>query len=354
MQPFEHGGNIHLIKRYSSSGQLIDFSANINPLGLNIQIEQAIEDNVHAIIHYPDPQAYELRQAIIRHYDVHDEHLALGNGAAELIYLYTRVSGKQQALLLAPCFSEYQRACHSANLSVHFMHLQEVDSFNPNYQQLAEQMPDNAIVFLANPNNPTGILLDKPWIRRLLKIANDKNTDIFIDESFIDFVDSKYSCALLMKEFDNLAILHSLTKIFALPGLRLGFGLFNAQTATLIEKGKDVWNVNTLAQVAGVVALGQYEYLEQTRKSVSELRQDFCRELAACRQLKVYPSTVNFLLLKLQNNMTAAVFRSKMLAQGILVRDCSNYPGLDDSFIRIAVRTKQENSLFIQALSKVL
>lgn len=353
MQPFEHGGNIYSIKRDNKSQKLIDFSANINPLGLNAEIEQAILDNIQTIVHYPDPQAHELRQAIIKHYHVRDEQLTLGNGAAELIYLYARVCGKKQALLLAPCFSEYQRACRSANLPVEFMYLRAENDFKPDYGLLLEQIPEDAIVFLANPNNPTGTLLEHSWVRRLLERAAGKNTDIFIDESFIDFVEVKHSCAQLMQEFDNLAILHSLTKIFALPGLRIGFGLFNARTATLIDQGKDVWNVNSLAQAAGVVALDQHVYLGQTQRVVAELRQEFCLELHKFQQLTVYPSTVNFLLLQLNNGMSAAAFREQMLKQGILVRDCSNYPGLDSSFVRIAVRTQQENKAFIQALSKV-
>ena len=354
MQPFEHGGNIHSIKRNSPTGLLVDFSANINPLGLNANIEQAIRDNISAVVHYPDPQAHELRRAIVEHYQVRDEHLALGNGAAELIYLYTHVCDKERALLLAPGFSEYQRACRAAGLHIDFMYLSEQNDFMTDYEQLQAQMPENGIVFLANPNNPTGSLLDKKQVRELLKIAEAGNTDIFIDESFIDFVDAEFSCAELMQEFDNLAILHSLTKIFALPGLRLGFGLFNKQMVTLIDQAKDVWNVNNLAQAAGVVALQQHEYLAETRAVVSKLRQALCEQLAAFAQLKVYPSTVNFILLRLQNDMTAAQFREQMLAQGILIRDCSNYPGLDNSFVRIAVRTEQENKLLIQALTKVL
>lgn len=354
MQPFEHGGNIHLIKRHNRAATIVDFSANINPLGLNANIEQTILQNIREIIHYPDPQAHELRQALITHYKVSNKQLTLGNGAAELIYLYARVSGKSQALLLAPCFSEYQRACHSANLPVQILYLHEQDNFAIDYAQLSAQLPDNAIVFLANPNNPTGTLLDKNQVVKLLQLAADKNTDIFIDESFADFVEQEFSCASLMHRFDNLAILHSLTKIFAIPGLRLGFGLFNARIATLIEQAKDVWNVNSLAQLAGVTALQQTEYLLQTRIQVSKLRQDLYTELLTFPQLKVYPSSVNFLLIKLQNGMTAPAFREKMLEQGILTRDCSNYPGLDNTFIRIAVRTALENKFFIQSLQVIL
>lgn len=353
MQPFEHGGNIYRIKRDRSTNELIDFSANINPLGLNKAIERAIYDNIHTVVHYPDPQAYELRQAIIEHYAVQNEQLVLGNGAAELIYLYVRVSGKKQAVLLHPCFSEYERACQSAEMPIQRIYLQEASDFAIDYEYLLYNIPEKSIVFLANPNNPTGGLLDKARVRQLLQIAALQDTDIFIDESFIDFVDDGYSCASLMQEFDNLVILHSLTKIFALPGLRIGFGLFNSKIASLIEAGKDVWNVNSLAQAAGKVALEQHEYLEQTRKYVKQLREEFCEELGKFEQLKIYKGSVNFILLRLRCAMTAAEFSKKMLEQGIMVRDCSNYPGLDNSFVRIAVRMEWENKAFIQALYKV-
>lgn len=353
MQPFEHGGNIYSIKRDRSVHELIDFSANINPLGLNKAIERAIYDNIHTVVHYPDPQAHELRQAIIAHYAVQNEQLVLGNGAAELIYLYARVSGKQQAVLLHPCFSEYERACKSADMPIKRIYLQEADDFAIDYEYLLENIQTNSIVFLANPNNPTGGLLDKERVQQLLEVAALKGTDIFIDESFIDFVEDSHSCASLMQDFDNLVILHSLTKIFALPGLRIGFGLFNTRIATLIEAAKDVWNVNSLAQAAGKVALEQHEYLQQTRATVKQLREEFCTELGKFEQLKVYKGSVNFILLRLCCSMTAGEFRNKMLEQGILVRDCSNYPGLDNQFVRIAVRVEQENKAFIQALHNV-
>lgn len=354
MQPFEHGGNIYSIRRNNTVNEVIDFSANINPLGLNPAIEKAIYDNIKTVIHYPDPQAYELRKAIISHYGVQDEQLVLGNGAAELIYLYTRVSRKKCAVLLHPCFSEYERACKSANLRIQRIYLKETENFAIDYGYLIANIPEQAVIFLGNPNNPTGTLLDIKYIKEMLQVAASKNTDIFIDESFIDFVDAKFSCASLMQKFDNLAILHSLTKIFALPGLRLGFGLFNERIAAMLETAKDVWNVNALAQIAGKVALEQHDYLEQTRCQVQELRIELYTELIKFKQIKTYNGSVNFLLLRLNNGMIADEFRIKMLEQGILIRDCSNYPGLDNYFVRIAVRSKQENTEFVKALLKVL
>lgn len=354
IKPFEHGGNIYQARRNGEQTYL-DFSANINPLGLNVTIRQAIIDAVETVIHYPDPEAYDLCVAICQHYRVEPQQLVLGNGAAELIYLYTQVSEKKKVLLLAPCFSEYQRASLAAKLDIEFLYLQEQEAFAIDYQLVAKQMPADGIVFLANPNNPTGLMLELEKLEELIVLAATKNTTIFVDESFIDFVNWQvHSVAFLMAKYDNLAIIHSLTKIFALPGLRIGFGLFSPTIVEKINQAKDVWNVNSLAQVAGVVALQQTEYLSATRQQVASLREQFSGELQKFSVLKIYPSAVNFLLIKLVNWLDATEFVARMRAKGILVRNCSNYPGLSNEFVRIAVRTSDENKVFIKSLQEVI
>lgn len=354
IKPFEHGGNIYQVKRNCET-VVADFSANINPLGLNTAIKQAIIDSVDKIIHYPDPEAHDLRSAIAEYYGVKPKYLALGNGAAELIYLYTQVCKKKRVLLLVPCFSEYQRASLAANLEIEFLYLQEQENFNIDYQKVAEKIPENGIIFLANPNNPTGNLLNLVKLEELLILAEQKHSDILVDESFIDFVATEqYSCSDLVNKYPNLAIIHSLTKIFALPGLRLGFGLFNPKIVEQIDKAKDVWNVNSLAQRAGVVALQQEEYVIETREQVAQLRTEFFHALQKFKMLKVYPSTVNFLLIQLVDWLDAGEFVAKMRKKGIMIRDCSNYPGLNSKFVRIAVRTAIENRLFLDKLQELL
>ena len=354
IKPFEHGGNIHQIKRQNNEQKFLDFSANINPLGLNQAIKQAIIDTIDNVIHYPDPEAHNLRLAICKYYKIDPRQLALGNGAAELIYLYTQVSNKKRVLLLAPCFSEYQRASLAADLEINFLYLREETNFKLDYQLLAKTIPEDGIIFMANPNNPTGDLLDNGELEKIIELAALKNSTVFVDESFIDFVEGETaSCSYLMKKYKNLAIIHSLTKIFAVPGLRIGFGLFNPEIVAKIDKAKDVWNVNCLAQTAGVVALQQFSYVHNTKTQVRQLRDQFCGELQQIKNLKVYPSRVNFILIKLVDWLTAPIFCAKMRDKGILVRDCSNYPGLTDKFIRIAVRTATENAVFLTKLQEL-
>lgn len=353
---FEHGGNIYAAKRNNPNKVYLDFSANINPLGLSPKVRAAIIDNIDEIVHYPDAQAYELKESIVRAYNVCKDNLVLGNGAAELIYLFVQVAKKQKALLLAPGFSEYRRACIAGGLDIEYMYLKSADNFQVDYDLLIDTMPQDAIIFVAHPNNPTGVLQDKQQMQKLIVAAQQVGSIVFIDESFIDFIDNaaNLSCRTFVQQYPNVALIHSLTKIFALPGLRVGYGLFAPDIAQKIDAAKDVWNVNTLAQIAGSIALGEHEYIKSTRSTVIKLREQLFSVLQGLPKLTVYPSAVNFLLIDIRRlGATAPQLRAVLYERGILVRDCSNYPGLDEYYIRIAVRSKEENELFLQEFLQV-
>lgn len=355
MQKFIHGGDIYSAS--SPLGYWLDFSANINPLGLSAAIKKTIVENIDSLVHYPDPQGRALKQAISDFNGVPAENIVLGNGAAELFYLYFHTLHPQKVLLPVPSFSEYEKSALAAGAELKYFFLQEHEDFQLNFERLKQEMLDCQLVILGNPNNPTGELLLVEKLIDLLEMAAEREISVLVDESFLDFrADSeKYSVRDLIEEYPHLFVVTSLTKAFAVPGLRLGYGLANKALVEKLNFHKDTWNVNSLAQAAGITALSDVEYQQKTYNFINEVVPAFHEALQEIEGIKVYRPTVNFVLLKItQDSLTSPELVAKMKTKGILVRDCSNYPGLDDKFIRVAVKLPEDNALLVQALRECL
>lgn len=355
IEKFVHGGNVYAL---SPSGAWLDFSANINPMGLASEVRKAIADNIDGIVNYPDPEARELKAALGEHYGVPLESLVLGNGAAELFYLFLQTVRPASVLLPVPSFSEYERASLAAGAKVEYFPLDIASGLSLDMMALAESAAEKGVeaVIIGNPNNPTGQLIAAEEIEVFLQVVGKLSDPpwLLVDESFLDFRrdGGKYRARALLQEYGRLFIVQSLTKFYAIPGLRLGFGLGDRDLIQRLELGKDVWNVNLLAQKAGAAALGQRDYARQTVELVAEERKFLWEELAKIRGIRSYHPTVNFILLRLEQ-MTSREFTAAMREQGILVRDCSNYPGLDEYHVRVAVRRRRENEKLLAAIAKV-
>ena len=262
MKTFEHGGNIY--KLDGRADDWLDMSANINPIGLSEAVKFAILSNVDGLVHYPDPRAIELKSAIAKRYNFEIENIITLNGAAEFFYLFFNIFRPQRVLIPIPSFSEYERATKAAACEVKYFTTCAENNFNINFDELIKTIRAESIncVVLANPNNPTGNLFESNSISKLL----DEVEFVMIDESFIDFLSDDFSIRKLLKTQKNLVVVQSLTKFFAVPGLRLGFAAADESIIKRLELGKDVWNVNYLAQKAGVAALNDEEYIIKTRR----------------------------------------------------------------------------------------
>lgn len=359
MERFEHGGNIY---RYRRGGEdaaafFADFSANINPLGLCPQVAERIAASIGALVHYPDPEGIELKRAIAAHYGVRENWITLGNGAVELLYLLCQAKQPRRVLIPAPSFSEYERAAHAAGAEVDYAFLDPARDFAVDLEELAERLEGVDLLFIGNPNNPTGTLLSNAALRRLIARAAEKDCFVIVDESFVDFLEdaSAHTCRSLVADYENLMVLHSLTKFYAVPGLRLGFSLTGEALAGTLARGKDPWNVNLLAQEAGVEALTQIEYQSETRRFVAAEKAFLAEKLAALPGLRVCAPSVNFILADTREaGLTGAALRARLLERGLLIRDCGNYPGLDAYYVRFAVRTRAENERLCAALVEIL
>ncbi|MDY4697622.1 threonine-phosphate decarboxylase CobD [Selenomonas montiformis] len=355
MKAFEHGGNIY--RKSPQQGRWLDFSANINPLGLSEKAYQAVADHIGAVVHYPDPDAKELKAALAEAYNLSEDQLVLGNGAAELFYLFLQTVRPKRVLLPVPSFSEYERAALAARCKVSYFQLEPEEAFRLDREKLTAALPVADCIILGNPNNPTGGLVTRNELTHLLEEMKGGRQWLVVDESFLDFLryDTRYTVRDLTKEYPHLFVVRSLTKFYALPGLRLGFGAASPDLADKLNQGKDVWNVNVLAQQAGIAVLRDRDYQKRSREELAEWSSSFYQQLADVQGIRPLKPSVNFILLDISGTAMSSTELTDVLSRkGILVRDCANYPGLDGrSYIRVAVRTPEENKRFLTALEEI-
>ena len=356
---FGHGGNVHAWAR-ESGGELtaiLDYSANINPLGLAASVREAISQSIDQVVHYPDVEATRLKTAISKYYQVDTARITAGNGAVELIYLLAHILRPKRVLIPAPAFSEYERAAVAAGAAIEYAYLLPEDEFAINVDWLCSKLQGIDMVFVGNPNNPTGTLLTVSHVERLLAAAKQAGAVVVVDESFMDFIigDQEHTCRPLLKQYDNLVIIHSLTKFYAIPGLRLGFSLTTPELAAKLHAAKDPWNVNLLAQAAGVAALADTEYQSNSRETVLRAKESLYEGLKALPGVKPFRPSVNYILMDLSaSGRDAAQVRSLLAKENILIRDCSNYPGLTTSYVRVAVKLEEQNKILLERLGQVL
>lgn len=356
---FVHGGNVHAWARERGNEvtAVLDYSANINPLGLAASVREAIVQSLDQVIHYPDVEATMLKTAISSYYQVDADRITAGNGAVELIYLLVHILRPKRVLIPAPAFSEYERAAVAAGAAIEYAYLSPADNFAIDIDRLCSQLQGIDMVFVGNPNNPTGTLLTVSQMERLLAAAGKAGAVVVVDESFMDFIigDQEYTCRPLLKHYDNLIIIHSLTKFYAIPGLRLGFSLTTPELANKLHAAKDPWNVNLLAQAAGVAALADTEYQHKSREAVRQAKDSLYAGLKELPEIKPFVPAVNYILIDIgASGHDAAQIRSLLAQQNILIRDCSNYPGLSRSYVRVAVKLEEQNKILLERLEQVL
>ncbi|MCC5910263.1 MAG: threonine-phosphate decarboxylase [Clostridiaceae bacterium] len=356
-----HGGNIFEIQRNCNidKNQLLDYSANINPLGVPQTFKKIMKESLEDIEHYPDIHYDALKTAIEKYYTIDKSHIYLGNGAAEIIFNTIRAIAPKKSILLAPTFSEYAKALNAVDSVIEEVHLKKEDEFSLDMEELIETIDTSTdLVVLCNPNNPTGTLIETKDIVKLLKKCHEKNTYLMIDEAFMDFIeeDKFYSMLHSYKLYPHLIIVRAFTKFYSIPGMRLGFGVCcNEGILKKIYKITPPWNLNTFASYFGKVLLTEEQYVKETYQWLKEEKSRFVTALEKIEGMKTFAPSVNFILIKiLKPSMTVDELRDKLLKKGILIRDCSNFNGLDKSYFRIAIKDEASNDILIENLKIVM
>jgi threonine-phosphate decarboxylase len=346
------GAGCHGGLPYQIGGKpLLDFSSNVNPLGPPTSVREALRQNLLAIAHYPDPWCKDLRGRLGECHGVDPDHIVVGNGINELIHTIARNVGADRAAIVEPAYGEYLRACAEANVRRDHWLAEgtgfELEPFDPGRADL---------VWLCNPNNPTGRLW--PHDRLLSWIKAFPRKTFVVDESFLPFRDdeSQHSLVRAAGRLKNLIVLRSLTKFYTLPGLRLGYLVANPSRYFPLAIGLPFWSVNSLAQLAGIVALEDSAFAMQTRSWLRCERNWFLRQLASFPlKLEPIPTEANFVLIRLWG-IPAKVLARRLLAAGIAVREAGSFVGLGipGQYVRVAIRTREENQQLIDALKTIL
>ncbi len=345
MKNFEHGGNVRRLAQIAgrSEDDVLDFSANINPLGPPEWLRPLISSQVSALQHYPDPHCTALIEAAAQRYGVSREEVIAGNGSTEILYLLARVLERKQAVIPVPCYGDYLKAAVQAGMSVR--------TPAENTPLPGEWLTSDTVVFIGRPNNPTGTVCSAEMLRELA--AAHPDTIFVVDEAFGDFVEGFDS--LTSRRPANVVVLLSLTKIFAIPGLRTGCAIGDPSLIQRLLELQPPWSVNTFAQAVSTAALRDQEYVARTRLYVTRQRARLLSELSSLPGVTVFPGEANFLLARLdRRGMDAASLADRMIAHGIAIRTCTSFQGLDERYFRVAVRTKAENARLLAALRDVL
>lgn len=346
MNEYKHGGDIY------SNKVDIDFSANINPFGMPKGVRQAVEQAVGECIHYPDPKCQKLVETIAQKEEIQPQNILCGNGAADLIFRFVFAIKPKKALVLAPCFSEYEDALRAVDCEVNHHHLKAEDNFSLKEDFLEKMTTKLDVIFLCNPNNPTGILIDKELLEKIQRKCKEQQIYLFLDECFLDFVEQgeKRSLKKSLQSNQMLIILRAFTKMYGMAGLRLGYCMSgNLKLLQRIRFCGQSWSVSTLAQVAGIAALKEIKYVEHTKEYIQTQKKYLLENLKKLGISYCEP-TANYIFFYWDKED----LYSKCLEQGILIRSCHNYIGLGYGYYRIAMKQEAENRKFIETLRGIV
>jgi threonine-phosphate decarboxylase len=361
LRPCVHGGEV-LDAAYRSGvkhEELLDFSSSVNPLGTSVKALAAVEAAFGKVAAYPDSTSLELREVIAKHYSIGKENIVVGNGSTELMYLFAEVflSKGDLVVMAAPTFGEYEGAVRKTGADICFIKLGEDQKLNVNVFIEGMALGGVKMVFICNPNNPTSLLTSTEDLTRILDVALEQSILVFLDEDFLEFVENEQALSMIgsIDKYPNLFILRSFTKLFGLTGLRVGYGIASREIIDVLMCTKIPWNVNCLAQTAAVVALNDEEHLQNTRTLICQEKAYLQKELDKIKGFRVFAPDANFFFIDIRKTgYTAAELAQKLLVQGIMIRDCSSFKGLDSYYIRIAVKLHKENVRLIEALESII
>ena len=339
-----HGGNIYTYKN------CLDFSANCNPLGTPESVKQAVRDSLEYMKDYPQVGYAPLKKAIAEYEGVASESVICGNGAAELVFSLCQAVKPKKALIPVPTFAEYEQALTSCGCEVEHVLLREEEGFSLQDSFINWLHRDLDMVFLCNPNNPTGISIDREFLFRVLRVCREMDILLVVDECFLDFTgqEDKLSYVKNILRYRGLFVLKAFTKMYAIPGIRLGYGI--TYDKELIGKMYDAgqpWNVSVLAQNAGIAALDEDKFAADTVSLISKEREFICTNFQRMN-IKHWKSCVNYIFFMHKKGL-----KEELLNRGILIRDCSDYKNLTDGYYRIAIKSHKDNVKLIDALADI-
>ncbi|WP_460167886.1 cobyric acid synthase [Thermostilla marina] len=349
MRSFRHGGQVDDAAR--SAGclpeELTDFSAAINPLGPPSGALHAAACALDRIEHYPDPFCRSLASALARFHSVDADRVVCGNGSSELLYALPKVFSPRRVVVVTPCYVDYLDVATHHDIELASIACRPETDFSIEWDAFEAELQRGDLVIVGFPNNPTGRTFSQETFSAIVEHRRD--VDFVVDEAFADFLEPQRS--FVGTDHENLLVLRSLTKFYAIPGLRLGYAVGPREVISRLRNCLPPWSVNAVAQAVGSAALGDEAYRRTTRDTIARLRTELCTDLQRVPGLRVFPSEANYLLVRTTDpQWTARRLYAELLSRRIVIRCCENIPCLDDSYFRVAVRNEDENRRLVDAL----
>ena len=356
-----HGSDLEKIEEIYGikKEDIISFSANVNPLGLSGLLSKELASHLDVICSYPDREYKKLRSIIADYCDTNLENVLVGNGSTELISLFIKFLHPRKALILGPTYSEYEREIALGGGHSLYFPLEEADDFVLDMDKFISSLNDEIdLIVMCNPNNPTSTAISRGDIRRLLDACKKYNIFVLVDETYIEFAEDyeKLNSIRLTSTYNNIVILRGISKFFADPGLRLGYAICsNRDLICGINSAKDPWTINSLAEIAGQLMFSDSEYIKATKELISTERIRVCDKLRGIDGLKVYNPVANFVLCRItKENVDADILFDNAIRANLMIRNCSSFPFLDNSYFRICFMNPDDNDRLLEVISSTL
>jgi threonine-phosphate decarboxylase len=340
----KHGGDL-LSYQHLYDGELIDFSSNINPFGYPPVLDDILPQCLAAVTAYPDIQYRELRRAIARYLGCVPEEVLVGNGSMEILDYFCQIAGR--VLIGIPCFSEYRERAERYRVPVKAVLMET--NFQMTAALLEGHIGPNDVVVLGNPNNPTGLRIERRELLAIHQIVEERKAFLVLDEAFFEFCPDDYDSIDLLRGKRNVCVIRAATKFFGLPGLRLGYAYAVNDIAAGYAEAALPWRINVFADLAGQHIFGQTDYMSRTRAWIARERANMVTELQAIPGILTYPTDTNFILIKLCGGAEDDLFE-RLVRHGLLIRKASSFEGLDASYVRLAIKDRESNRKLLAAL----
>lgn len=359
-KPEFHGSDLEQIEAYYHipKEEIVSFGANVNPLGLSEQLKKDLASHLDVITRYPDRDYRFLKKAISKYTGVSADHIVIGNGSTELISLLISTRTPKKALVLGPTYSEYARELSLNGGSMDFYNLKKEQDFQLDIDDFITTLKtDYQLAIICNPNNPTSSALTTSEMERILAACREYGIFVMIDETYVEFAPdiNEITAVPLTQEFTNLMVLRGVSKFYAAPGMRLGYGVTgNMDFLAKMREKQTPWSLNSLGAYAGELMFKDQEYIQKTRNLILSERDKLYKELKELPTYKVYPAYANFILLKIQKpGLTSSDAFEACIKEGLMIRDCASFQCLDGEFIRFCIMMPEDNTRLLNVLKQL-
>lgn len=356
-----HGSDLEKIEEIYGikREEIVSFSSNVNPLGISYKLRSTLTSHLDAITTYPERDYTRLRACISSYTHAQMDHIIVGNGTSELISLFIQTQHPKKALILGPTYSEYEREIGLAGGVSNYYPLEESNGFELDLDTFCSSLNDSIdLLVLCSPNNPTSTAITRKQMRRILDTCLRHGIFVMVDETYVEFADNEQdiSCISLTNYYTNLIILRGTSKFFASPGLRLGYAITgNRDVCKAINTRKNPWTINSLAEIAGQLMFRDEEYIRQTKALISAERKRIYDELSTWENVKVYKPSGNFLLMRInKEDVTSDQLFDHCIRQKMMIRDCSSFPFLDNTYVRFCFMNPEDNNRLLAAFAQLL